>query len=446
MNELEILKSIGSNLTDRKTVAALSNFDVLCNNITFLNDAFVRALKSLRTCRADLQAVLSVDSNLNTQYQSGADLNAFVPIVDRLQLNGHSVFQKLADLSAPVDRNGITVENVSFLARGFDDYNTLVTATRQYVDSVVSDSYQLVLLDPKALNYHVLVSLNSFSKYATKSLAHALFNSDVQAALAEFENLKFKDWAKSGITECKHKTFGNKVDFLFSELGLHTELSLTEDIKSLFKFSSEFTHIGYVSTFFTATAESEVIFGDDTGPYLPSTENHSELQYKILVTACQVLASVYMPSLIRCVGTLTENSSGDAISETLRQSAESLTKDIASRNAEYYFFIKSGLIGSSFVFPLTCMCGSTRNWDPPHESSKLYCESCGSSFKLMEVDGNGGYVITSSGPARIIGSDAPEFQDLPVTEQEAILKQCEPGNEHPSPFRLDCLFRFPAYP
>lgn len=430
MNELEILKSIASNLTDRKSVAALSNFGVLCNNIAFLNGAFARTVKSLRRCRADLQAVLSVDSNLNAQYQSGTDLNAFVPIVDRLQLNGQSVFQKLADLSAPVDRNGITVDNVSALARGFDDYNALVTATRQYVDSVVSDSYQLVLLDPKALNYHVLVSLNSFSKYATKSLAHALFNTDVQAALAEFEKRKFKDWAKSTITECKHKTFGNKVDFLFSELGLPANPSLTEDIKSLFKFSSEFTHIGYVSTFFAATAESEVIFGDDTGPYLPSTENHSELQYEILVTACQVLASVYIPSLIRCVGTLTANSSGGAISETLRQSAESLKKDIASRNAEYFFFIKSGLIGTSFVFPLTCMCGSTRTWNPPHESSKLYCESCGSAFKLMEVDGDGGYIITSNGPARIIGSDAPEFQDLPATEQEKILKQCEAARDN----------------
>jgi len=176
MNEFEILKSISSNLTDRKTASALSNFAVLCNNIAFLNRAFVEAIDSLQRCHIEMQAILSLDSNLNTRYQSGTDLHAFVAIVDRLQRNGHSVLKKLADASAPADREGITVENVSLLSRGFEDYNTLVTATRQYVDSVVSDSYQLVLLDPKALNYHVLVSLNSFNKYATKSLAHALFN------------------------------------------------------------------------------------------------------------------------------------------------------------------------------------------------------------------------------------------------------------------------------
>jgi len=247
----------------------------------------------------------------------------------------------------------------------------------------------------------------------------------VRSALAEFENLKFKDWAKSSITECKHNTFASKVDFLFSELGTPPDPALPEDLKNLFKFSSEFTHIGYVSTFFTATAGAEVVFGDDTGPYLPSTENHSELQYEILVSACKVLASVYVPSLIRCINTLTANGSGDGTSETLRRCAHALEKDIASRNAEYYFFIKSGLVGTPYNFPLTCMCGSTRHWGPPHDSAELFCKSCGSSFKLMSVDGNGGYIITSNGPTRIIGSDAPMLQDLPASEQEKILKQCE---------------------
>ena len=46
---------------------------------------------------------------------------------------------------------------------------------------MVSDSYQLYLLDPKSFNYHVLVSLNSFSKYATKSLVHALLTQKCKA-------------------------------------------------------------------------------------------------------------------------------------------------------------------------------------------------------------------------------------------------------------------------
>ena len=43
----------------------------------------------------------------------------------------------------------------------------------------------------------------------------------------------------------------------------------------------------------------------------------------------------------------------------------------------------------------------------------------------MELDGDGGYVITSSGPIRIIGSEAPEFKDLPVEEQLKLMKEVD---------------------
>lgn len=281
MNEIDILRKISSNLTDRKSSAALSNYTVLCNNIAFLNGVFSDAIGTLRSIYGKSTAALQDDASLNDKYKSGNDLNAFVPIVARVQLNTFSVIDKLCLLTTPDDRAGIDIGNVSALSRGFEEYNNLVTATRQYIDSIVSDSYQLYLLDPKSLNYHVLVSLNSFSKYATKSLSHALFNAEVESALNEFSTIKFKDWGKSHITECKHSTFAQKVDFLFSAHGGSPDPDLPDDLKNIFKFSSEFTHIGYISTFFTSTAGAEVIFGDDYGPYLPSTENFSELKYEI---------------------------------------------------------------------------------------------------------------------------------------------------------------------
>ena len=192
MNEIDVLKKISSNLTERKSSAALSNYRVLCSNIAFLNEAFSNAIGTLRFMHGEIESTLKNDALLTPQFKSGTDLNAFVPIVSRLQLNSFSVFEKLAALTTPDERAHITIENVSVLSRGFDDYNNLVTATRQYIDSIVSDSYQLYLPDPKSFNYHVLVSLNSFSKYATKSLAHALFNPEVESALNEFGTIKFR--------------------------------------------------------------------------------------------------------------------------------------------------------------------------------------------------------------------------------------------------------------
>lgn len=425
MNEIDVLKKIASNLTERKNSAALSNYRVLCSNIAFLSKAFATAIGTLRGLHGQTESSIANDSHLNPQYKSGTDLNAFVPIVSRLQLNSLSVFEKLATLTGPDERTRITLENVSALSRGFDDYNDLVTATRQYIDSIVSDSYQLCLLDPKSFNYHVLVSLNSFSKYATKSLAHALFNIEIESALNEFGTIKFKDWTKSHITECNHSTFAQKVDFLFSVLGAPTDPDLPDDLKNLFKFSSEFTHIGYISTFFTSTPGAEVIFGDDDGPYLPSTENFSELKYEVLETACKALLATYIPSLVKCFEKLMLKSQADKFSALLHQTATALSDAIATRNSKYFFFIKTGLIGSSTPIPLTCMCGATRTWVPPHARTELYCESCGSSFQLLEVDSDGGYIITGNGPAKVIGANVPDFRDLPMAEQINLLKQCE---------------------
>ena len=425
MNEIDVLKKISSNLTERKNSAALSNYRVLCSNIAFLNKAFVNSIATLRGLHRQIEASLKNDSHLNSQYKSGNDLNAFVPIVSRLQLNSFSVFEKLAVLTGPDERTHITLESVSALSRGFDDYNDLVTATRQYIDSIVSDSYQLYLLNPKSFNYHVLVSLNSFRKYATKSLAHALFNPEVESALNEFGTINFKAWTKSHITECNHSTFAQKVDFLFSVLGAPTDPGLPDDLKNLFKFSSEFTHIGYISTFFTSTAGAEVIFGDEDGPYLPSTENFSELKYEILETACKALLATYIPSLVKCLDKLMLKSQSENFSALLHKTAATLSHAIATRNSKYFFFIKTGLIGSSSLIPLTCMCGETRTWTPPHAKTDLYCTSCGSSFQLLEVDGGSGYIITSNGPAKIIGANVPDFHDLPMAEQVKMLKQCE---------------------
>jgi hypothetical protein len=53
---------------------------------------------------------------------------------------------------------------------------------------MISDAYQLIILEPKELNYHVLVSLNSFNKYVTKSIRQALFKADIENSLTEFES------------------------------------------------------------------------------------------------------------------------------------------------------------------------------------------------------------------------------------------------------------------
>ncbi|MDE9437217.1 hypothetical protein KKI95_15110 [Xenorhabdus bovienii] len=246
MNEIDILKKLASNLTVRKNVAALSNYEVLCNNISFSHDLLEKGIRYLKHIVSTLKRTLNNNDSLCFEYQSGNDLNPFIALVPSLLSNNLQAINKLSLHTEPDNRDDIDVNNVGRLHRGLVEYNNLVTATRQLVDSLVTDAYQIQLLDPKEFNYHALLSLNSFERYATKSIRQGLFNDDIEDALTEFRNLSFRDWKNSAITKCQHISFADKVDYLFSELSLNRPENdaFKNEMKNLFKFSSEFTHIG----------------------------------------------------------------------------------------------------------------------------------------------------------------------------------------------------------
>lgn len=425
MTEHDILQKIASNFSERKSSAALSNYLVLGNNIKYVNELLKFEIFVFTGIHSTAVQDFEDSANLRDAFKKNNQFAPFVKIVPRVLANGLAVLEKFSLLTEPDDRSGIRIENVGKLKRGFLEYNNLVTATRQLVDSLVSDAYQLYLLDPKSLNYHVLVSLNSFDKYVTPSIKHALFNQEVTAALAEFAKLSFRDWKNSAITKCDHPTFANKIDFLFSQLNLTSDSAFQEKLKDLFKFSSEFTHIGYVSTFFTSSLESEVIFGDDIGPYLPSTENFSELKYQVLETTVRLFTQVYLPIVQHSLQKIMTSAACKGAVEGITSLIDEVKNRLKTRNSQYYFFIKKGLIGSERGVDLNCMCGMLRRWNPPHDDSELYCKNCGSHFNLMAVDSDSGYIITSSGPVKIIGADVPDFHDLPFEEQQRMLKQVE---------------------
>lgn len=426
MTEIDILKSIAENLSGRKSTAALNNYEVLCNNIKYVNDLLNWGVNSLRIVQSQVDTAFKNDSLVLADFKDDTKpLFYFRNIVPRILLNDISVLEKFISYTEPDNRQGITVENVGKLKKSFTDYNNLVTSARQFIDSLVADAYQLTLLEAKSTNFQVLVSLNSFNKYATKSIKQGIFNTAIENSLTEFETLNYNQWTNSHITRCAHPTFANKVDFLFSNLNLNTETDFKEEIKNLFKFSSEFTHIGYVSTFFTSSNASEVIFADSISPYLPSTENFNELKYEILETATKFYSKIYLPSLLHSFKKSFEPNTYQIFESTLTNLQAKIVEDIKTRNNQYYFFIKQGLIASDNVIDLTCMCGTTNNWQPPHDLTKIYCKNCGSKFNLLEIEGDPGYIITSSGPAKVIGSSVPDFNDLSPDKKMELMKQWE---------------------
>lgn len=348
MNEIDVFNKLASNLTERKNVAALSNYEVLCNNITFSHGLYEKSIVYFSEISSDLKGILKNNDLLAEGFKKGKQLNPFSVIIPSLLSNDIEVLKKLSELTLPDDRSNITVDNVGLLHRGFNDYSNLVTATRQFIDSLVTDAYQLLLLEPKEFNYHVLLSLNSFEKYATKSIRHGLFNDEIEDALTEFKALQFRDWKNSGITKCQHISFANKVDFIFTELNKSSQDDdvFRNEIKNLFKFSSEFTHIGYISTFFSSQSGSEVIFGGDKSPYLPSAENFSELKYQILESCINFIYQIYLPVMKLCVSNVVQASNEEEIQSDLDNLIKLLETGIKTRNNNYFFFVRSSLIKS----------------------------------------------------------------------------------------------------
>jgi hypothetical protein len=428
MTDIDILKSIAENLSERKSTAALNNYEVLCNNIKYVNDLLSWGISSLNIIQSQTDTAFKKDTLVSEDLKDNTKpLFYFRNIVPRILLNDISVIEKFINYTQPDNRQGITVENVGKLKKSFIDFNNLVTSSRQLIDSLVADAYQLILLEPKSTNFQVLTSLNSFNKYATKSIKQGIFNTAIQNSLTEFEALNYNERIRgqeSAITKCEKKTFGEKVDFLFDNLGLTADTTFKEEIKNLFSFSSEFTHIGYVSTFFTSSNNSEVIFTDSISPYLPSTENFSELKYEILETATKFYSQIYLPAVLLSLKKAFKNDTFIIFESSIKDIILKISEDLKTRNNQYYFFIKQGLIGSSETIDLTCMCGTTNNWQPPHDLTNIYCKSCGSKFNLLEIEGDPGYIITSNGPVKVIGSSVPDFDQLPPDKKMELLKQC----------------------
>lgn len=425
MNDIDIFKILAENLSNRKSNAILSNYEVLCNNIDYVNKTLKFALLRFGQTQKSIADKMQNDALVNIDFQDASNpLFYFRTIIPRILLNGSNVCNKLL-LLTEADEKISKQENLYKCKRSFSEYNDLVTGARQYIDSLVADVYQLVLLEPKSINYHILVSLNSFNKYATKSLRHSLFNEPINDALTEFEKIDFAKWKNSSITKCAHDTFGKKVNYLFQELSITDTNNLKDEIKNLFKFSSEFAHIGFVSTFFTSTYDNEVILADQSGTqlYLPSTENFSELKYQLLETAMNFFCVLYLPAVVCCCMKVFQKDTFQSIKEELVFQINDVKARVATRNNEYYFFILNGLIESKQVISLKCRCNAVTLWAPPHEAGNLFCVECGSVFKLIVMEKDG-YILTSEGPARPVGSSLPDVNELPIDEKEILFEQC----------------------
>ena len=74
MTDIDILKSIAENLSERKSSAALNNYQVLCNNIKYVNDLFDFGIKSTHLIQGQIENGLNNDALVKENLKDSSEL------------------------------------------------------------------------------------------------------------------------------------------------------------------------------------------------------------------------------------------------------------------------------------------------------------------------------------------------------------------------------------
>ena len=431
MDEKQVIEILKRDLVTNNRQAALNNYNVLCNNILFLNNAIADFIKFFSEFCNNIQDDLSKDENLLSNICDASEATAsFRIIIPRILTNDLHICIKEYEETKPDNRTEIDLSNITLLSRKFKHYNSLMTSTRQFIDSLVTDAYQMLMFDAREFNYYVLSSLSSFNKFATKSLRECILTDDLKNVLRDFDSMSGGQQRNGTYSKCDKTQFGDKIDYIYNQTSPTTTTKFKSDIKNLFKFSSDFAHIGYASSYFSIGEQSEIVFSDDIGPYFPSTENFSEVKFEILISVLRFLQEIYMPCLEELCKKIFINGVVKKYIVIMKGQKEKLASAWLSRNSHYYFFVCNNIINSNQTIPLHCKCGYTNFWKSPHDLSELFCENCGSEFSLIELEGDCGFVFTSEGPILPIGSTLPPFEKLSIEEQNRIIDECKKQFAH----------------
>ncbi len=91
MTDIEILKSIAENLAERKSTAALSNYEVLSSNITYVNELLQRAVVARGEITKTAETLLAEPAHLAEDFREPNDRAPFTKIVPRVLSNGLSI-------------------------------------------------------------------------------------------------------------------------------------------------------------------------------------------------------------------------------------------------------------------------------------------------------------------------------------------------------------------
>lgn len=95
MNEKDILKSLALNFSERKSLAALNNYEVLFNNIVYVNKLFYDLTIKLDALNKEIEQLIIETYTVNDEFNEVASSKQyFKKIIPRILKNDFEILKK----------------------------------------------------------------------------------------------------------------------------------------------------------------------------------------------------------------------------------------------------------------------------------------------------------------------------------------------------------------
>lgn len=426
----EVLSVIADALTRQPSNHATEHFPSIRARTRRLNKYFENSIQSFDSLITEWKAALGDNEAVADAFKCpNSPREPFRRIAPNIISNFQRIAHTLVKETRPPEP-AETPQELDKVAAKFDDFINLGSVVRQYTDSMVETSYQVCSLDAAKFNYKFLESLVSFAPVAPASLHQTLYSDALQAIVSEFASMSGRDRKRSTFSRNEHTTFPGRAKWLTQHLSINdgTEQSLNK----IFKFCSDFVHLGYASSVALGTASSpQIVMG--AGDYFTApTLNYAELRLILLAECARYYAEVFVPALVFAFKEMLVDSDGlVARANELRLSILDIRNYVGSRMSIEFF--RDGLIGSDQQIKIECgRCGEILKWAPPHRIGDCYCEGCGLRLQVEVVPEAVDYIVSCEGFSKVNGSDAAEIADLsaPLKEKlEAIRQRHVPNRE-----------------
>lgn len=358
---------------------------------TRLLDAYEDALRSVSGICSQL------DETLSTPLEAWSPTAKSLAYVFALLLqNDVTICKSLLTLLSKSREVARSSDDAIRGERGFEDFNALMVAGRQFVDALTTSAYLYYRFDLAAINASLLDSLSSFTSFAPEAFAGVALHSEGLDNLASaYRSVKWNKRSTLGGTRVEHRTFRSRLEWLGE--AIFNDRNRDQRVLALFDLASSFAHAGIISTLL-ASRESSFFSRDGDAVYVESSAAFIEIAFEVADVTLQFYCSTYASGLRVLIKSYCAEPQASELDEKLQRIVEETGTRVEVLARLYKYFTAADVLATEWT--LTCGCGSALKLVTGQSE---WCTACGSLFEAIILEGGADGVAGSVRPIAVLG-------------------------------------------